>query len=238
MARIRTVKPEFWQDEDLAAVSESSLLLAVGLLNHADDEGYFKAHPGLIKAAVFPLREPSLSIHGMFSELSNAGYLELFEGTDGKQYGLVRNFSKHQRINRPSPSKIASLRQITEDSVNDHGGLTPGRERNREQGKEQCPAEEPPDVSFDDFWKSWPTDLSEKGNRKRAKSQWDRLRPDQQLATEIQIKLCAQAEQKRALRSRGEFAPSFQHAERWLRDRGWESEIPEYNEPGCGEHIV
>ena len=51
MARIRTIKPEFWQDEDLATLSEPALILAAGLLNHADDEGYFRAHPGLIKAA-------------------------------------------------------------------------------------------------------------------------------------------------------------------------------------------
>lgn len=63
MARIRSVKPEMWQDEELAGVSECALLLAVSLLNHADDEGYFPAHEGLIKAACFPLREPSVSIH-------------------------------------------------------------------------------------------------------------------------------------------------------------------------------
>lgn len=141
MARIRTIKPELWQDEDLAEISESALILAIGLLNHADDEGYFKANPGLVKAAVFPLREPSLSIHGMFSELSSAGYLELFDGTDGKKYGLIRNFTKHQKINRPSPSKIKGLRSITENSLSDHGRLTPGKERkgtgNREQGREQ-----------------------------------------------------------------------------------------------------
>lgn len=62
MARIRTIKPTFWTDEDMAEISESACLLAIGLLNYADDEGYFNANPKLIKAAVFPIRETSRSI--------------------------------------------------------------------------------------------------------------------------------------------------------------------------------
>ena len=141
MARIRTIKPEMWQSEELAQVSEAAMLLAIGLLNHADDEGYFKANPGLVKAAVFPLREPSMNIHGMLTELSNARYLELFEGVDGKQYGFIRNFTKDQKINRPSPSKINELRKISENSVNDHGGLTPGKERKGMERKYNSPDE-------------------------------------------------------------------------------------------------
>lgn len=136
MARIRTVKPEFWQDEDLAALNPFTQLLAIGLLNHADDYGFFKAHKALVKAAVFPFSEASLNIHGMLIELSNIDYIELFQGTDGKPYGHVIGFSKHQKVNRPTPSKIAPLRGLTEDSVSHHGGLTGGT-GNREQGKEQ-----------------------------------------------------------------------------------------------------
>jgi len=150
--RIRTVKPELWQDEDLAEVSEPTLILAIGLLNHADDEGYFRANPALIKAAIFPLREPSVSIHGMLTELSNIDYVRLFEGANGKQYGQICGFMRHQKINRPSPSKIKPLDDGTELSVNDHGELTHGREQgtgNREQGVDMskpsvspCPHEE------------------------------------------------------------------------------------------------
>lgn len=136
MARIRTVKPEFWQDEDLAALNPHTQLLAIGLLNHADDYGYFKAHKALVKAAVFPFSDSSLSIHGMLSELSNIAYISLFEGLDGKPYGHINNFTKHQKVNRPTDSKIEPLRQFTEDSVSPHGGLTVGT-GNREQGKEQ-----------------------------------------------------------------------------------------------------
>ena len=78
MARIRTIKPEFWTDEDMAELSEPACLLAIGLLNYADDEGYFNANPKLIKAAVFPIREPSVPIPVLIQELSNCGYLSMF----------------------------------------------------------------------------------------------------------------------------------------------------------------
>ena len=156
MARIRTIKPELWQDEDLASVSESSMIAAVGLLNMADDEGYFKANPKLISAAIFPLREPVMSIHGVISELSNIGYISVYNGTDGKSYGVVNGFLKHQKINRPTASKIKDLIDFTESSVINHEQLTggkerKGKERNREQGKEQGVMSAKPDQCEDIF---------------------------------------------------------------------------------------
>ncbi|MBH1912016.1 hypothetical protein I5U18_15690 [Serratia ureilytica] len=109
MARIRTIKPEFWTDEDMAEVSEAACLLAIGLLNYADDEGYFNANPKLIKAAVFPIREPSVSIPVMLRELSNHGYLSMFYTSDNRQFGLITNFAKHQVVNKPRPSKIKDM---------------------------------------------------------------------------------------------------------------------------------
>lgn len=100
MARIRTIKPEFWTDEDMSEVSEAACLLAIGLLNYADDEGYFNANPKLIKAAIFPIREQSGSIPVLMRELYSVGYISLFSGHDGKIYGLVNNFAKHQVINK------------------------------------------------------------------------------------------------------------------------------------------
>jgi len=136
LARIRTIKPDFWLDEDLASLSAEANLLAIGLLNQSDDEGYFKANPMLLKAAIFPLRETSVTIHCLLSELSNIGYLELFEGSDGKQYGLVKNFLKHQKINRPTASKYKALREFTEESVSAHQNVSGERKGKEGKGKE------------------------------------------------------------------------------------------------------
>ena len=139
--RIRTIKPEFWQSEDLANVSDKAKLLAIGLLNISDDEGYLKAHPAVIKSQIFPFIEESVNIQGLLIELSNANYLTLLDGDDGKQYVLIDNFTKHQKVNRPTPSKIRGTIEFTEISVSNHAQLTIGKERKgtgkgKEQGKE------------------------------------------------------------------------------------------------------
>jgi len=135
MARIRTIKPEFWLDEDIATLSEPSMLLAIGLLNHADDEGYFNANPGLIKAAVFPLREPSKNIRGMLDELSSMGYIQVKKhDATSKTYGWIVNFKKHQRVDKPRPSEIKELKLFQEASKKRPRKLYEGKERKGKEG--------------------------------------------------------------------------------------------------------
>ena len=109
MSRIRTIKPEFWRNESLSEVSAEAALLAIGLLNYADDDGYFNANPKLIQADIFPLRELYSSPTTLITELSFIGYIRLFKGSDGRQYGQVINFSRHQVINKQMASKIKAF---------------------------------------------------------------------------------------------------------------------------------
>lgn len=53
MARIRTVKPEFWTDEKVVECSISARLLFIGLFNFADDKGCLERSPKRIKMQVF-----------------------------------------------------------------------------------------------------------------------------------------------------------------------------------------
>lgn len=141
MARIRTIKPEFWCNEGLSALPEATHLLAAALLNYADDEGYFNANPGLVKAACSPLREPSVSIQESLVSLQHIGYIDIGSGTDGRRYGRIVHFLDHQVISRPSQSKI-SLLPITwdclsEDSVNAHGVFRAEQGTGKWNGMEQ-----------------------------------------------------------------------------------------------------
>jgi hypothetical protein len=122
--RIRTVKPEFWQNEKLSALPEVVHMAAAALLNYADDEGYFNANPALIKAALFPLREPSVPIPVVLQHLSEVAYLTLGEGHDGRSYGRIIAFGEHQSINKPSASKIKPLAIVWESS-DDVPGVVP-----------------------------------------------------------------------------------------------------------------
>lgn len=136
MSRIRTIKPEFWRHEDLSELPEPTHMLAAALLNYSDDEGYFNAHPGLIKGECFPLRDPSVSIQDSLAHLSRVGFIRLGKGEDGKRYGQVTKFTDHQRINRPTPSKINNIEIKWDGSQDPHPRITePSHpERNREQG--------------------------------------------------------------------------------------------------------
>lgn len=124
MARIRTIKPEFWLNEEMSTVSPEACLLAIGLLNVADDDGYFNANDRLIASAIFPLRDLSVSVVGLLNELSNIGYIELFFGEDCKRYGHIRKFSEHQVINRKTSSKIKDIQRLIECSVSPPALLT------------------------------------------------------------------------------------------------------------------
>lgn len=136
MARIRTIKPEFWLDEDLAELPCEAHMLAAAILNHCDDEGYFKANPKLIHAQVFALRDMECTTTVLVQSLQKIGYLTLFVGSDGKEYGHVTNFNNHQSINKPKASKIKGLKPVQSKSRTDTGQLPLGKEQGKEQGKE------------------------------------------------------------------------------------------------------
>jgi hypothetical protein len=139
MARIRTIKPEFWKHEELSELPEATHMLAAALLNYSDDYGYFNANPKLIQAECSPLREPSVSIPESLRSLQTIGYISVGKGADGKMYGRVNRFSDHQRVSHPSNSKIQDISITWEDSGNPPEILrnppeTLRPERNREQG--------------------------------------------------------------------------------------------------------
>lgn len=136
MGRIRTIKPEFTTNEDLSSLPAETHLFAAGLLCYADDSGFFNANPGLVKAAVFPLRETASPIQMMLKQLVKVGYLRLGKTNDGKTWGQIVNFSVHQYVNRPKASKISTLSIIWDEPLNDHG-LFPEDTRQERKGKEQ-----------------------------------------------------------------------------------------------------
>lgn len=143
MARIRTIKPEFWTNERLSALPEASHLLAAALLNYSDDEGFFNANVALVKSACSPLREPSTSIPESLGMLNQIGYLRFFDSADGRRYGQIVGFTNHQTINRASPSKIRPLLALPDNSVIVQGGVSDHSRQewngtgNREQGMVQ-----------------------------------------------------------------------------------------------------
>jgi hypothetical protein len=105
--RIRTVKPEYWQHEMHASLSESAALVALALLNYADDEGRFRANERTISSLLFTHRALSKPLEQCLAELEAIGWLMIYTVTmEGRQarVGQIVNFEKHQSINKPRRS--------------------------------------------------------------------------------------------------------------------------------------
>lgn len=106
MPRIRSIKPTFWSDEGVAELSRDARLLALGLISFADDEGRFLASTSAISGYVFPHDDlPAAKVRRWLDEVESAGIIRLYS-VSRREYGAFPNWTKHQRINRPSESLL------------------------------------------------------------------------------------------------------------------------------------
>lgn len=124
MARIRTVKPEFWDDEKLAKFSLQANLIYIGTWNFSDDSGIIRRNANWIKSKIFPHREElRLSdVRIWIKELEDAGIIVPFN-CNNEGYYLIPTFKTHQRIDKPQKSKIPL--EIQEKVLSDYSKNVP-----------------------------------------------------------------------------------------------------------------
>jgi hypothetical protein len=102
MARIRTIKPEFFTSEDIVAMTPLARLLYVALWCEADREGRLTWKPKTFKMRYFP--EDQCDINALCQEVLERGLAVLF----GEGFAYIPTFKVHQHINpRESQSTIA-----------------------------------------------------------------------------------------------------------------------------------
>jgi hypothetical protein len=138
--RIRTLKPEFYGDELVCAISRDARLTTVGLISAADDRGRLEFSVPAIRGFVFPRDKLSdRHVARWIAEITGIGIAVVYEVT--WPYLWLPNFWKHQVINRPTESVLPphpddpygefpvaeAMKKFREDSVVNHGGLTPSR---------------------------------------------------------------------------------------------------------------
>jgi hypothetical protein len=104
--RIRTVKPEWLEDELLATASPAARVLSIALLLLADDYGNGRAARALLLGRVFP-GHPIETLDSAMRELEDARYVELYE-RDSQSYFHIRNWSKHQKVDKPGRPLVPS----------------------------------------------------------------------------------------------------------------------------------
>jgi hypothetical protein len=153
MARIRSIKPEFWTDEKLTECSLSARLLFIGTWNFADDKGNLQASAKRLKMQIFPA--DNIDCQPLIDELIAHGLLTEYSVNDEK-FLHIKNFAKHQVINRPSKTSIPEP-ECLEYSVSAHAELTDGKERKGKERNIYIPA----DFSISERVIKW---ASEKGH--------------------------------------------------------------------------
>lgn len=134
MARIRTIKPEFWTNERVMECSMNARLMFVGMWNFADDLGRLSLSAKTIKAQIFPSDEiSSETILGMVAELSKNGLVLKYE-VEGREYLQIVGW-QHQRIDKPQPGKCPG--PINGYSKNDPGTLATEGKGEEGKGREE-----------------------------------------------------------------------------------------------------
>lgn len=247
--RIRSIKPEFWKSEKMASLSRDARLLFIGLWGLADDYGLFRAHPSLIKGEIFAYDDDA-DVAAWLRALVDAGVVMLYTH-GGQRYGAVVNFQEHQKIDRraasriPRPPTAESAESATAEAPEAGSPPNPANKTAEpadisaepadftpvDQGAgikgagikvsiPECvtppPAVEPePPPDFLRFWEAY----GRRGSRKQSLAAWQKLHPTPEMVEQM----VAAATRYRASVS----APNYQrHAERWLRDEGWNDTVP------------
>jgi hypothetical protein len=154
VARIRSIKPEFWTSEQVMECSPNARLMFIGMWNFADDCGRLPCSTKSIKAQIFPSDDISLeTIRGMINELSSNG-LVLIYSVEDKDYLQITGWS-HQRIDKPQAPKYPA--PFFDDSATVPRTLPPDRKGEDRKGEEKnTRAASPSSDDFEEFKKVYP----------------------------------------------------------------------------------
>ena len=143
MARIRSIKPEFFIHEELSKLSPLIRLAFQGLWCQADKAGRLEDRPVRLKVQILPYDD--VDFEAVLDALVGAKFVQRYVGPDGRVYLQIRSFLKHQRPRPDEPeSQIPAPQRVTETvtgpSLCSDGCVTweqVGKEGKGREGKEE-----------------------------------------------------------------------------------------------------
>lgn len=101
MARIRSIKPDFWTSAQVMDLPLDTRLLFIGMWNFCDDAGIHPASEKRLKAEVFPGDDiGSADVRRMIDELIEARLITEYE-VDSERFWIVTGWH-HQKIDQPT----------------------------------------------------------------------------------------------------------------------------------------
>lgn len=158
MARIRTIKPDFFRHEglqDLAAQRGAHVMLVfAGLWGHCDRFGRFECRPRHLKLDILPFLDFDMA--ETIQALEGAGFIQTYE-VGSKRYGFIPSFAEHQRFGGKEASEPAKYPEPPVKTEGSNGEATgkqspplegewnKGREGKGEEAREQVRAPAQPD---------------------------------------------------------------------------------------------
>lgn len=201
MARIRTIKPEFFTSSDILGLAPLARLLYVALWCEADRDGRLKWDLETFGYRYMP--KEAKQIEGLAQELIERELVILYE-VEAKTYADIPSFTSHQVINnRESISVIPPRVKAASPRVKAEG-------RKEGKGKELASDES----DFESFWSEYPKKKS-KGDAEKA---WKAINPNEHLVGKILQAVQSAKTSIDWLKNDGQFVP---YPASWLRDKGW-----------------
>lgn len=190
MARIRTIKPKFWDDVKIGRLPRDARLLYIGLWTFSDDLGVVIADPVWLKSKIFPYDKIQLQqLEAWLKMLEETGFISHLT-VKSESFYYLPTFSRHQVINKPNLEDVNIskelldniLAKITDQSGINHGTITDqsgtiiGEEEDKDITPYNPPKGENDDPSSDDS-STTPEKGKEKVARKRKEADLSFIEP-------------------------------------------------------------
>ncbi len=139
MARIRSIKPEFFDHEELCTLSPFHRLCFIALWCHADRAGRLEDRPRRLKARMFPYDD--VDMEGLLMDLAEAGFIVRY-AVDGVRYLAIPTWEAHQRPRQDEHPSVIPARPghatgtaiVTDPSLRSDGPDAHKRIGNRKVG--------------------------------------------------------------------------------------------------------
>ena len=173
MSRIRTIKPEYWNDEKLSKISRDARLTFVGLWTASDDYGVVKGHPTWLRNQIYPFEELSQKLFNQWlDELEKIKVIIPFI-YNRERYYFIRNFTKHQRVDHPSttrnpeapPDILANDSRETLDALANDSPLS-----SSSSSSSKVVIKDNVHFDFEEIWKNYPNKVGKKESFKHFKA--------------------------------------------------------------------
>ena len=221
--RIRTIKPEFFVNDELANLGALARLFFIGLWCLADKEGRLEDNPVKIQVQIIPYEhlKGKITAEQLLKELSPK-FIVRYE-VKGKKYIQILTFLKHQRPHPHEPeSQIPKCNDKKLHVITCHdmsyliregkGREGKGREgKGKEKERDGCIYSN----EFEQFWKAYPR----KVEKQQAWMVWQKMKPD--------LNICLSAVKAQIASGQlNTIEPKFiLYPERWIKREKWNDEI-------------